>query len=60
MPYYCSKCNKTYSSYKSHWNHIKRFHFNETLGLNNNQTTQNIQNIQTNRDNDGNLQPSIS
>lgn len=60
MPYYCSKCNKTYSSYKSHWNHIKRFHFNETLGLNNTQTTQNIQNIQTNRVNDGNLQPSIS
>jgi septum formation topological specificity factor MinE len=63
MPYYCSKCNKTYSSYKSHWNHIKRFHFNETLGLNNTQTTQNIQNIQniqTNRVNDGNLQSSIS
>ncbi len=63
MPYYCSKCNKTYSSYKSHWNHIKRFHFNETLGLTNTQTTQNIQNIQniqTNRVNDGNLQSSIS
>jgi len=49
MPYYCSKCNKTYSSYKSHWNHIKRFHFNETLGLNTQLTQQNQNN-----------QPSIS
>lgn len=54
MPYYCSKCNKTYSSYKSHWNHIKRFHFNETLGLSSTQNTQN------NSVNNSNLHPSIN
>jgi DNA-directed RNA polymerase subunit RPC12/RpoP len=44
--YKCDICNKLYSSYKSLWNHNKRFHINEVQYVQNVQS--NVQNVQSN------------
>ena len=47
----CNICNKKYASYKSLWNHSKKFHSNTDLVNENNIDINNINNIDKNNDN---------
>ena len=47
MEYSCKKCNKQYSSYKSLWNHNKKFHTTQAMTM----SLENKQNVMENKQN---------